>query len=388
MRPVLRHRCAQRSLPSLLVVLLLLVSSPGRADPSAEGRIGPSPLDAGALGIRSGLSVTLVEAGTGQVLVARGADVRRPIASTVKLVTALAVVEALPAGSAVVIGEGVRGVEGASYGLRAGEIRSVEDLLAGLLLRSGNDVAVALAEAVDGSEEAFLDRMGAVLTGLGIEARPVSASGLAEGDMLSAEELATVARAALEEPRIRGLVGLRSLTREDGIELENRNLFLFDVVGATGLKTGFTSAAGYALAASASRDGRELVAVVLGARDDRERRDVAARLIEHGFGRTRLVALDHSVSLRTSAGPVLFTTNGTWLTIPVDQGTTVVWPITLRPDDPPPGALIRVGDAPAGRTGIVRLDGRRPDAGGGLGLALADGVYGALRHHGLSAALR
>jgi serine-type D-Ala-D-Ala carboxypeptidase (penicillin-binding protein 5/6) len=373
-----------------LLVLLALVAVPtqGRADPGAAAPIGAAPLQGAALGIRSGLSVTLVEAATGQALVSTAADVRRAVASTVKLVTALAVVDALPAGSNVRIGDGVTGVEGASYGLRPGEVRTVEDLLAGLLLRSGNDVAVALAEAIDGSEEAFIDRMEAVLLGLGIEARPVSSSGLAEGDMLSAQELATVARAALAEPRIRDLVALRSLRRDDGLVVENRNLFLFDVAGATGLKTGFTSAAGYALAASASREGRGLIAVVLGARDDRERRDVAARLIEHGFDRTQFLALEQSVTLRTSAGPVRFATDGTRLTVPVGVAAAIAWPSTLRPDHAPSSVPVRVSDTPVGLTEVIRLDGRRPDRGHGLGHALVDGVYGAVRHHGLSGALR
>jgi len=361
---------------------------------AATGRPpGAPPSDAAFLGIGAPVSAVLVEAATGQVLVAREADVRRPIASAVKLVTALAVVAALPPGSAVTVGEGVRGIEGSSYGLIPGEVRSVEDLLVGLLLRSGNDAAVALAVAIDGTEEAFVDRMAETLADLGIDARPATASGLDPADALSAGELAVVSMAALAEPRIRDVVAQPELALEDIGPIENRNLFLFDVEGATGLKTGFTSAAGYTLAASAERGGRGLIAVVLGAADDRARRDLAARLIEHGFAATIPLTLRRSVTLRTSAGPVRLATADTRMTLA--EGTTVIpaWPTSLRPDDAPMSVELRVGSADgdwvdAGAVEVVRLDGRRETGTTSLGRALADGVYAALRPYGLADALR
>lgn len=356
-------------------------------------QLGAPPTDATVLGIGAPVSVVLVEVATGQILVAGDADVRRPIASAVKLLTALAVVDALPPGSAVTVAEGLAEIEGSSYGLVAGEVRSVEDLLAGLLLRSGNDVAVALAVAIDGSEAAFVDRMADTLAGLGIDARPATASGLDTADALSASELAVVSRAALAEPRIRDLVALPELEVEGAEPIENRNLFLLDVEGATGLKTGFTNAAGFTLAASAEREGRALVAVVLGAADDRERRDLAARLIEHGYAATDLLTLRRSVTLRTSSGPVRLATVDTRMTLA--EGMTVVpdWPASLRPDDQPTSVELRVGredgsSVSAGPVEIMRLDGRREPGSGSLGRALADGVYAALRPYGLADALR
>lgn len=338
------------------------------------------PRDAADLGLPPHLHVALVEAASGQTLVAAGATARRPIASAIKLVTALAVVAALPPGAAVVIGDEVRGIEGSSYGLRPGETRSVEDLLAGLLLRSGNDTAVALAVAVAGSEEAFTADMADVLEGLGIMGvRPMSASGLEVGDALSADELATVARAALAEPRIRALVGSPAVLLADGSEVENRNTFLTDVVGATGLKTGFTSAAGFTLAASALRDGRELVAIVLGARDDVERRDAAARLIDHGYAATRRTRVLGVLDLRTAAGPVEFRADLGTVTVGEEDDVHLLWPATVRPSDPSVVVPLSVRGAVTGSVTIDRADGRDGARATGLGRALVDGVYAALR---------
>ena len=353
-------------------------SSPtGPAIPATAGR---------EVGVPSGLSVALVEATTGQVLVAQDADVRRPIASAIKLLTALVVVDALPPGSVVTVGEEVRGVGGASYGLRPGDVRDVDDLLAGLLLRSGNDVAVALAVAVAGSEEAFVGRMAARLADLGIDARPASASGLEEGDALSALELASVARASLDEPRIMGLVGRPTFAVPGGPELVNRNAFLLDDPTATGLKTGFTNAAGFTLAASAERDGRTLVAVVLGARDDAERRTAARRLLEHGFASTVPTRPVATLGLRTSGGPVAFRADLGTVTLGVDDGPRFDWPLTLRPSDGDVQVGVLIDDASAGVVTAERLDGRTVDERTDLGRALVDGVYAALRPTALALA--
>lgn len=299
---VARH--AAGALLALLCLSLLpaTAAADGAAPTAARVAIEVPATDAVRVGVPSHVSVALVEGSTGQVLVAQDATTRRPIASAIKLVTALSVIDALPADTVVTLGDEVRGVGGSSYGLRPGERRTVEDLLTGLLLRSGNDAAVALGVAVAGSEADFTARMSETLGALGIDARPASASGLEEADALSALELATVARAALDEPRIAALVRNEEVVRPDGRTIENRNRFVGVVEGATGLKTGFTNAAGFTLAASAERGGRELIAVVLGAHDDDQRLEIAARMIEHGFSATRPDDLASSLELRTSRG--------------------------------------------------------------------------------------
>lgn len=372
-------RRVRTSAAALIAAAVLAVPAAGDAQSETTPALGPMPASTVGLGVGDALSVVLVEASTGQVLVARDPDLRRPIASAIKLVTALTVVEALPPRTVITVGDEVRGIEGSSYGVRPGEVRSVEDLLAGLLLRSGNDAAVALAVAVAGSEEAFVERMELLLAGLGIDARPGSSSGLEPDDALSALELATVARAALQEPRVREIVGAPVLVLDEGLSIENRNLFLSDTIGATGLKTGFTSAAGFTLAASALRDGRELVAVVLGASDDRERRAVAARLLEHGFATTTRTTVERTVTLRTTAGPVRFTAGPATITLPQGSELTVGWSGGLRPDDQVRDVALRVDGADAGRVSVERRDGRRSDVTPSLGRALADGAYAAMR---------
>ncbi len=332
----------------------------------------------GTTALPAHLSLALVEVETGALIAVRDGTTRRPIASTIKLLTALTVVEALAPGEVVTVGEAAAAVGGSSYGLRAGERRSVEDLLAGLLLRSGNDAAVALAVAVAGSEEAFTARMADVLAGLGIDARPASASGLEEGDALSATELATVALAALAEPRIRALVGVDAVVLPSGRIVENRNRFLTDVEGATGLKTGFTNAAGFTLAASARRDGRELVAVVLGAADDLQRRTAATRLLEDGFAGTRRVDLTSSVELRRAAGPVRYASAPLPATVAVAADVTFGWDAGFHAERGPSTVAVHVDGEVVTRRPVQRLDGRADAPPVGLGAALVDGVYAAL----------
>jgi serine-type D-Ala-D-Ala carboxypeptidase (penicillin-binding protein 5/6) len=341
-------------------------------------------------GASDGLSVLLVEGATGQSILALDVAERRPLASTTKLVTALVVVDALPAGSLVSVGEEVRGATGSLLGLRPGELWSVEDLLAGLLLRSGNEVATALAVAVAGSEVAFLRRMDAHAATLGIaETGFASASGLEDDDRLSAEELAVIARAVLAEPRLRTIVGQQRTTLAGGtVPVENRNLLVGRLLGATGLKTGFTNAAGFTIVASAERDGRELVAVVLGATSEEERLSVAQRALEHGFASTSLRPVGGTLELRGGRGPVLLTAVPTALTVPRDAEVVLAWPPALRPDDAPEEVALVVGSRSAGATAVVRTDGREVAGGGaGLGAALADGAYAAMRARSLAGAL-
>lgn len=376
-----------RRVAGALVALLALSVLPatavadGAVPAAVPARLTVPPTEAVRVGVPAHLSVVLVEGSTGQVLVAQDATTRRPIASAIKLVSALTVVDALPPATVVTLGEEVRGVGGSSYGLRPGEERSVEDLLAGLLLRSGNDAAVALGVAVAGSETAFTARMAETLGALGIDARPASASGLEEGDALSALELAAVARAALDEPRIASLVGAEEVVGPGGRTIENRNRFVGAFEGATGLKTGFTNAAGFTLAASAARDGRELIAVVLGAHDDAQRLEVAVRLVEHGFTATRPDDLASSLELRTALGPVRFVTGPLPMTVPEDGDVGIAWPASLRPEDDDLQVPLTARGREVLAVPVERLDGRAAPgrAGTELGAALVDGVYAALR---------
>jgi D-alanyl-D-alanine carboxypeptidase len=231
-----------------------------------------------------GVSWILIDAGNGQILAEqRQHQLRRP-ASTTKLLTALAVVRRSAPDEIVTVSFAAAGEGGASAGLVAGQQVRLDDLLALLLLRSGNDAAVALAEHTGGSLEGFsaFMRQEAQVLSLG-QLTIAEPHGLLDRNSFSARQLAVIGRAVLSNDRLRPLVGAATWTLTTGRQITNRNDLLGALVGATGLKTGMTTAAGWSLVASARRGDRHLVAVVLGANSNQGRFKAAARLLEHGF---------------------------------------------------------------------------------------------------------
>ena len=370
------------------VAAVLAIALSGSVLGPAAARAAPDVLPSDAVPVPPGVSVLLVEGASGQHLLARDAERRRPVASTIKLVTALVAAEALPSGTRIVPGPEVRDVGGASAGLRPGVAWEADDLLAALLLRSGNDAAVAIATAVAGSEDAFVARMEERLRGLGIEADLATASGLDVGDALSAAELAVVGRALLAEPRLAGTAARREVVTADGLVLENRNSLLTRLDGATGLKTGFTSAAGWTLVASAERAGRVLLAVVLGAGDDEERLRLAAALLEAGFDGSERAPTATALTVRTGRGDVVLRVDAGPVTVAAGERPRAAWPVPIDPDVPPASVAILAADVEAGRADVVVADGRRGGAGGaGLGSAAASGAYAALRAAGAAGLL-
>ena len=385
---------------SLLVLLLASIVHPlpraaadTRPTPAVapvlhELRVRPAPANI-VVRVAPEVSLLLVEVASGQILVAQDDQRRRPVASAIKLLTALTVVDLVPADTLITVGEEIRNVEGANFGLRVGEVWSVEDLLVALLLRSGNEVAMTLAAAAAGDESRFVGEMGRVLIDLGVAGATIeSASGLSPRDELSAQELALVARAALREPRIAGVLGRTSTTIAQGaIPVENRNLLVGRYAGATGLKTGFTSAAGFTLAASASREGRDLVAIVLGATSEEERLRLSAALLDHGFDRTERRQVRGTLELRSGTGPVQFVAGGTTITTDRSSVIDLAWPASLRPDDDLVVVGLRIDGQDVGTVPVVRADARVPARGSNLGTALAEGIYTSLRAAGLAGAL-
>jgi serine-type D-Ala-D-Ala carboxypeptidase (penicillin-binding protein 5/6) len=238
----------------------------------------------------------LLDAQTGQVLAARAADEVRPVASTIKLLTVLTALQVLGLDDQVVVGPEARpGEGGSSASVDPGETWRVADLLDAALVRSGNDAARALAGAAvraglgggatAGNElDVFAEAMTAAARDLGItDALILEPTGLDDGNQLSAVALGIISRAALADPRIRASAGQETAVNPDLGEQPTRNLLIGSYSGATGLKTGYTAAAGWSLVASAERDGLELIAVVLGSRRDQDRFDEAAALLDHGF---------------------------------------------------------------------------------------------------------
>lgn len=233
----------------------------------------------------SAASAILYEPLTGRVLFEQNAHVKRPMASTTKLMTALIAVEALPSDAVLSASAEALDVIGSSMGLRVGDTVTRDDLLKGLLLASGNDAANVLALSIDTSFEAFAQRMNARAEKLGMaNTHFVTPSGLdADGHGSTAYDMALLAAAVLENETLAAICRMKSaeiLVGEQKVMLQNHNKLLSRYPDAIGLKTGFTTLAGRCLVSAAERDGVTLIAVTLDCPNDWEEHQT---LFEEGF---------------------------------------------------------------------------------------------------------
>ena len=325
----------------------------------------------------SAQAYVLVDALTGQVLAERDASDPRVVASTVKLLAVLTALETLSVDDEVVVGAAAA-IGGAGSSVDPGETWQVGDLLDAVLVRSGNDAALALAEAAAGSPEAFVDRMRATAQDLGLQdSTIVEVTGLDDANRVSARDLATIARVALADDRIRASASQPTVDLPDTGVQDNRNLLVGAFPGATGLKTGYTDRAGYCLVASARRDGRELVAVVLGAREDPARFDEAAALLSHGFDRFTSRDLAPVRARRAGGWQDLLPASRVW--VPADERPAA--DLALDGDE----LVLRVGSTD--RTlGTARATLARDGAAASTGQSLADAAYAVMQQaHAVSA---
>ncbi len=220
----------------------------------------------------SSQAIVLYEPQSGRILYEKNADLPRPMASTTKLMTALIAAERLRADSTVTVpAEAVR-VEGSSMGLRGGDVLTVRDLLAGLLLSSGNDAANTLAIWIDGSISAFAASMNQRAAELGMSDTVfVTPSGLDEGDHHStARDMALLGAAVLQAPLLAELCASVSTTvhiNGTAVTLRNHNRLLQLYPDTVGLKTGYTQKSGKCLVSAATRDGVTLVIASLNGGD-------------------------------------------------------------------------------------------------------------------------
>lgn len=244
------------------------------------------PVGAGAIAAEKAI---LVDGATGRVIYERNADARSLIASTTKIMTALVVCEQCNVLDRMRIPKEAVGIEGSSMYLQEGEVLTVQELLYGLMLSSGNDAAVALAIYCGGTVEGFAEMMNDKARILGLNGTHFeNPNGLDSPDHYStARDLAVLAAYAMGNPIFAKTVSTRSV-RVGNRCLTNHNKLLWQVAGADGVKTGYTKAAGRILVSSAVRDGRRLVAVTINDPDDW--RDHAA-LLEEGFSRYRIQRL-------------------------------------------------------------------------------------------------
>lgn len=244
----------------------------------------------------------LVEVESGRVLFARQADAAMAPSSLTKLMTAYLVFRALETGRISLDTRFPVSVEawrkgGSRMFLEPKSQARVRDLLRGLLVQSGNDAAIVLAEGLAGSETAFAEDMNATARRMGLTGSHfVNASGWPEpGHVSTARDIARLAiRLIADFPQYYGLFAERAFTW-NGITQANRNPVLGRVAGADGLKTGHTEAGGYGVAASAQRQGRRLVLVINGLASDQARRREAAALLDWGFAQFEAVPLAYRV---------------------------------------------------------------------------------------------
>ncbi|MDQ3027696.1 MAG: D-alanyl-D-alanine carboxypeptidase [Pseudomonadota bacterium] len=232
----------------------------------------------------------LVDALSGQTLASASENDRVEPASLTKLMTAWLAFEAIRAGTlevgrAVRVSEGAAKAGGARMFLTAGQSVQVGDLLRGMIVQSGNDAAMALAEAVAGSEGAFVARMNAQAARMGLtNTRFANSTGQPAPDHhSSARDLAGLAGSLIREfPEHYALYSQREFAF-NGINQSNRNRLLWTDATVDGMKTGFTESAGYCLVASARRGERRLVSVLLGAQSDSARSAETQKLLNFGF---------------------------------------------------------------------------------------------------------
>ncbi|MEY8389038.1 D-alanyl-D-alanine carboxypeptidase family protein [Oscillospiraceae bacterium 38-13] len=218
---------------------------------------------AGAVGT-SATSAILMDADSGRVLYEQNAGARMRIASTTKILTALVAIREGNLSDTVTVSREAAYTEGSSMYLKEGEELSLETLLYGLLLCSGNDAAVAVAEHVSGSVERFVKRMNETARELGMESSSfANPNGLDDEDHYStARDMAVLACAALRNETLIRIASTRTVTA-GGRTMTNHNKLLSYVDGCLGLKTGYTRAAGRTLVSCAERNGQRLVAVTL-----------------------------------------------------------------------------------------------------------------------------
>lgn len=265
--------------------------------------VGMIPVSVGAVELNvPAKSAVLMDAATGTVLYEQDAHTALPPASVTKIMTMLLIMEAIDSGrigweDSVTASESAAAKGGSQIYLKVGEVMPVSTLLKSVTVSSANDAACALAEYIAGSESAFVDMMNARAKELGMKnTHFVNCTGLddeesAKEHRTSAYDIALMSRELLtKHPDIKKYTTIWMDTIRDGsFGLSNTNKLVRFYQGATGLKTGYTSLAGFCLSASAQRDGMELIAVVLGCNTSAERFAACKSMLDHGFATYGLI---------------------------------------------------------------------------------------------------
>ena len=297
----------------------------------------------------AGKSALLMDVATGTVLYESNANEPLAPASVTKIMTMLLIMEAVDSGSIsmtdqVTASETAAAKGGSQIYLKAGETMSVSDMLKSIAVSSANDCACAMAEHIAGSEEAFVARMNQRAQELGMNnTHFVNCTGLddspeAASHKTTAYDIALMSRELLKNhPKIKEFTTIWMDTVRNGtFGLSNTNKLIRFYQGATGLKTGFTSSAGYCLSATAQRDGMELIAVVMGADTSQNRNAACKQLLDYGFANFALIQPeltetgDVPVRLGTQDGVPVQLGDFSGLLIDKSQKSSVTTQVTLE----------------------------------------------------------
>ena len=264
-----------------LAAVLVLLPVPGAAQVPV-----PAPPELPAR------SYLLVDYHSGRELAAVDADLPLPPASLTKIMTVYVAGQYLARATATLddeatISEKAWRTGGSKMFIEVGKRVSLEDLLRGVIVQSGNDASIALAEHLAGSEEHFATDMNAAARRLGLSGTQFrNATGLGEtGHFTTARDLVTLSKALIHDfPELYAMHAEREFTY-NRIRQQNRNRLLWQEASVDGIKTGHTEAAGYCLVASAERDGMRLISVVMGAASESAREQASRALLAYGFSR-------------------------------------------------------------------------------------------------------
>jgi len=254
-------------------------------------------------------SALLMEPNSGKIIYEYNSHKKFAPASVTKIMVMLLTMEAIDSGNIkmsdkVTVSENAKKMGGSSMLLDTGEIRTVEELIKGVGIASGNDAAVAIAEYIAGSEEAFVDMMNKRATELGMKDTTFkNCTGLsAEGHLTTAYDISIMSRELLKHPAILKYTGTYMETISEGrktpIGLVNHNKLVRFFKGCDGLKTGFTSEAKYCISATAKRNNVRMLAVIMGAPTYKIRNKEASMLMNYGFSKfeyKKLVNKDNDI---------------------------------------------------------------------------------------------
>ena len=363
---------ARRILLFPLLLVLLWLNAGGAALAQTAALAVPPPPQVPVRGY------VLMDYQSGNLLANAKGDERMEPASITKLMTGYVIYRAIQSGKIhlndpVTISEKAWRTGGSKMFVKLGSQVSVEDLLLGMVVQSGNDATVALAEHVAGSEETFVKLMNQEAERLGMtNSHFTNAAGLPDPNhYMSAHDIATLARAVIRDfPEHYPRYSVRSF-KYNNIEQQNRNRLLLTDPSVDGVKTGHTESAGYCLVSSAKRNDTRLIGVVLGAQKEKERFQASQALLNYGF------SFFESRKLYDANTPIITTriwkgqenelplgvTQPLYVTVPKGQApqvstTTTVQPTIIAPaqKDQPFGEItVRLGDQEVSKTPLVAL---------------------------------